>query len=65
MIGHNNELTDNDRTQLMMQTFMYSVHSRQNNDKTDHFRQTMIRQTKLDSFLRIQTMIGQNCMYIH
>ena len=44
MIGHNNELTDNDRTQLMMQTFIYSVHPRQNNDKTDNFRQTMIRQ---------------------
>ena len=48
-----------------MQTFVYSVHSRQNNDKTDNLRQTMIRQTKLDSFLRIQTLIGQNCMYRH
>ena len=65
MIGHNNELTDNDRTQLMMQSFIYSVHSRQNNDKTDNFRQRMIRQTKLDSFMRIQTMIGQNYMYRH
>ena len=65
MIGHNNELTDNDRTQLMMQTFIYSVHSRQNHDKTDNLRQTMIRQTKLDSFMRIQTMIEQNCMYRH
>ena len=65
MIGHNNELTDNDRIQLMMQTFIYSVHSRQNYDKTDTLRQTMIRQTKLDSFMRIPTMIGQNCMYRH
>ena len=63
MIGHSNEFTEYDRKQLMMQTFINSVHSRQNNDKTDNLRQTMTRQTKLDSFMRIQTMIGQNYMY--
>ena len=55
MIGHNNELTDNDRTQLMMQTFIYSVHSRQNNSKTDIHKTTLHYQ-----MLFVQTMIGHN-----
>ena len=35
MIGHNNNEADNDKTQLMMQTTIYCMHSRQNNDETD------------------------------
>ena len=55
MIGHNNNEADNDKTQLMMQTTIYCMHSRQNNDETD------IDETTLHYSMQfIQTMIGHN-----
>ena len=41
MIGHNNNEADNDKTQLMMQTTIYCMHARQNNDET-HIDETTL-----------------------